>query len=137
MARFNRVQINDLHLTKDSSAMAIPCLLSVSGLDKLKTPTKGRIVRGLDNTPTRISADFGGRGVDIAVTVETLYKAVFDALNAEIDTACDNFSTLDLVITGDTGDFNLTVIPGDEPIVFPGDFINGRIKKVTYNFVTT
>lgn len=135
--KFNAVQINSIYLTKDSSAMEDPCKLSVSGLDKLKTPTKGRIVRGLDNTPTRISADFAGKGIDIAITVETLYKAVFDALNAEIDTACSNFTTLVLVITGDTGTFNLTVLPGDEPIQFAGEFKNGRIKRVTYNFTTT
>jgi hypothetical protein len=134
--KYNAVRINELYLTKDSSQMEDPCRLSIAGLDKLKTSTKGRIVYGLDNTPTRVSADFSGKGINIGVTVETLYKAVFDALNAEVDTACSNFSTLDLVITGDTGTFNLTVIPGEEPIQFNGEFKNGRIKKVTYNFVT-
>lgn len=134
--KFNLVQINAVYLTKDSSAAEDPCKLSVSGLDKLKTQTKGRIVRGLDNTPTRISADFGGRGFDIAITVEILYKPVFDAINAAINTACSNKTTLNLNITGDTGEFNLTVLPGDEPIQFAGEFKNGRIKKVTYNFTT-
>lgn len=135
--RFNRVQINSLYLTKDSSQSSDECKLSVSGLDKLKTPNKGRIFRGLDNTPTRLQSNFAGKGVDISVTVETLYKAVFDAINDEINNALDSFESLNLIITGDTGTFNLTVIPGDEPIVFPGDFINERIAKVTYNFVTT
>lgn len=135
--KFNTVRINDLYLTKDSSALELPCRLSVSGLDKLKTQQKGRIVRGLDNTPTRLSSDFGGRGVDIAVTVEILYKEVFDAINAAINTACANKTTLNLNVSGDTGVFALVVLPGDEPIQFSGEFKNGRIKKVTYNFTTT
>ena len=137
MASYNRVQLNNIYLTKDSSGSGLPCLLSVSGLDKLKSPNKGRIVKGLDNTPTRLQANFAGKGVEIGVTVEILLKAVFDAVNDEINSALASFETLNLVVTGDTGNFNLTVLPSDEPINFPGEFIDGRIEKVTYNFVTT
>lgn len=137
MASYNRVQLNDLYLTKDSSQLDLPCRLSVSGLDKLKTSNKGRIVRGLDNTPTRLQANFAGKGFPIEVTVEILYKAVFDAINTEINDALTNFDTLNLVITGDTGTFDLTVLPSDEPISFSGEFINERILSVTYGFVTT
>ncbi len=135
--RFNTVQINSIYLTEDSSESDLPCKLSVAGLDRLKTTQKGRIARGLDNTPTRLQTDFAGKGIEINVTVEILYKAVFDSINDEINDAIDGFDTLALVITGDTGTFNLTVLPGDEPIVFSGEFTNGRIIKVTYNFVTT
>ena len=135
--RFNKVQINNLFITKDSSESSDECKLTVSGLDKLKAPDKGRIIRGLDNTPTRLQTNFAGRGIEINVTVEILYKPVFDALNDEISDALANFDTLILVITGDTGTFNLTVLPGDDPISFSGEFINERIKKVTYSFVIT
>ena len=137
MADYNRIQINSIYLTKDSSQSDLPCLLSVSGLDKLKTPNKGRIIRGLDNTPTRLQSNFSLKGIEIGVTVEILYKSVFDAINDEINDALANFETIDLVITGDTGNFNLTVLPADEPINFSGEFINERILSVTYNFVTT
>ena len=137
MASYNRIQLNSIYITKDSSMMALPCRLSVSGLDKLKSPNKGRIVKGLDNTPTRLQANFASKGIEIGVTVEILLKAVFDAINDEINSALAAFDTLNLVVTGDTGNFNLTVLPSDEPIGFAGEFINERIKSVTYSFVTT
>jgi len=135
--QYNTVQINSLYLTKDGLSGGIPCKLTVAGLDALKPPVSAGVKKALDGTPYRRTVDFGGRGFDISITVEILLKDVFDDVNDEINDAITDEETLSLVITGDTGTFNLTVIPGEKPIQFSGEFINERIKQVTYNFVTT
>lgn len=135
--RFNSVQINSIYVTKDGLSGGEKCKLTVSGLDLLKKSKSASVKKALDGTPHRRTVDFGGRGFDISILVETVLEDVFDAVNGEINDAIDNEDNLSLVIAGDTGTFNLTVIPAEEPIRFPGTFINGRIKQVTYSFVTT
>jgi hypothetical protein len=136
MARFNTVQLGSIYFTKTGAAGGTPCKLSVAGLAALKKARAASVRRDLKNIPYRQQSNFAGKGFDIAITVETLPKTVFDSINAAISAAETNQTTLALEILGDTGNFALTVIPGADPIKFAGEFINGRVKGVTYSFVT-
>lgn len=134
--RFNTVKLNSVYFTEDGSQTGTKCKLAVAGLDALKKTRPASIQRDLNNVPYRQQSDFAGKGFDLSITVETLTESVFSAINDEINAACENETSLTLEISGDTGDFNLTVIPAAESVRFPGTFINSRIKQVTYSFVT-
>lgn len=136
MARFNAVKLNTIYFTSSGLAGATACKLSVKGLDQFLQTRRASVSRDLNNVPYRQQSNFAGKGFDVEITVEILPQAVFNSINAAINAACENSQTLALEITGDTGTFNLSVIPNAAPIKMSGEFINGRIKQVTYSFVT-
>lgn len=139
MARFHTVKLGAaLYFSKDGTSSSKKVDLSVRGLDRLLQTRRGSIQRDLNNVPYRQQSNFAGKGFDVSIAVETwLPVSVFNSLKAAINSAMENSQTLALEITGDEGVYNLTVIPGEEPIEWNGDFTNSRIEKPIFNFVTT
>lgn len=138
MARFNTVQLNSIYFTDDGTGSGTPCKLAIKGLDALKTAKTGQTVQSADGAPFLQIVENSNKGLVVSITPVILMKDVFDSLTAEIAGAIENETTIDLEISGDTGDFSLTVLPLlPNPIQFSGDFLNARIKSPTFNFITT
>lgn len=137
MARYNLIKIGTIYLTNDGTQTGKECKTSVTGLNLLKTTKIGNIQYAADGTPHANLIEVGQKGVPIEITVDWLAKTVFDNINTTINDALNNMTTINVIITGDTGTFNVNVIPGlAEPIDWAG-FSSGIIKGAKYKFVTT
>lgn len=136
MATANKIQIGTIWLTSDGTTNGIACQTRTSGLDALKPTRAAKVHRALDGTPYRQSKTLKGKTIEIAFP-DTIKKEVFDAVFEFIDDAEIGNTSFDLSIEGDTGNFDLTVIPDENWLRFPGEFVDGWILGATFAFVTT
>jgi hypothetical protein len=140
MARYNRVKIGDVWLTKDGSEGGTPCKVIVQGLERLKLTMNGKVEIMADGTPVAVLSDV--KGVPLTVRAEAMRKSVFDSIVAVFEQFIDDGLPFDLSIEGDTGDWAdgdvLSVIP-DFPnhIAFSGEFLNEIIDQVSFQMRTT
>lgn len=137
MARYNHIQIGTIHLTNDGTAIGMECKTSVIGLNFLKTSKAGNIQYSADGTPYAQIIDVGNKGVALEIGADWMSKTVFDSIVALMNTALNTFATINIIITGDTGDFSVNCIPNIPDIVSWDSFISGTIKGVKFRFVTT
>lgn len=138
MAKFYRVKIGSIFLTSDGSETGLACKLSVAGADALllSAPVNSSTVLAVDGTPINIFVGTSaGRILEIRVLVLT--KHVWELLVAEINTALENESTINLTGTGDIGDFDVDCLPLLPKPFEAAEFKNERIKNSTFRFITT
>ena len=136
MARFYRIQIGSIFLTRTGLAGGIPCKLTVSGADNLLLPFAGITEPSADGTPytTVFETD---KGKNLEISVETLTADVWQDLTEIINDAINSGSSLTVIGTGDIGNFNVSVVP-QMPNPFAAEsFINGRIRNASFRFMTT
>lgn len=137
MARFNRVKIGTIFLTSTGLENGTPCKLDVSGLDGLFATKTGQVTPSADGTPFVQLVDNGKKGIRIQITVESLTQAVFENLISAINAAIADGGTMDLEITGKTGDYSLQVLPLMPKPVSAAKFNNFYIKNTVINLITT
>lgn len=132
---FYRIQIGDIYLTKTGANGGIPCKLSVTNADALVLGFVGQTVKAIDGTPINkiIALD---KGIDFEINVEILMKAQFDAIKTLITNALSNSSTINVVGTGDGGNFDVDAVPSLPQPFAHQEFKNGRMKSVTFKFAT-
>lgn len=136
MGRYNLVQIGTVYLTDTGLVGGTPCRVRVGGLPLLSLSHTGVTRPQASGRPITQLATI--KGLPVSVTVEWQAKAVHEAILAEFQDSIDGNTDFDLVITGDTGDFNLTAIPEFPRYTdFPGDFSNEIIQQVSYFMRTT
>lgn len=127
---FNTVKINTTYLTMDGTALGLPCRVAVEGLVALR-PAFGRLVkRTADGTPRVQYRERKGRS--ITITIFTISETALDTLLAELDSVEAASSLHNLVISGDTGDFNVDCVR--EETDAPGTFNNGHVHDVKLVF---
>lgn len=136
MARFYRIQIGSIYLTKSGLSTGLPAKLQVRGADALLQTKAGQIVQAADGTPYAQIVDFAV-GKRLEILIETyLLEAVWDSLVAAINSALQNGTNLMIVGTGDTLDFSVSAMPL-LPAPFESEgFENGRILKPVFRFIT-
>lgn len=137
MARFNTVQIETLYFTDTGLVGGKPCKIEVTGLDALSLASTGAIAIAADGMPYAfVASNAEGQGVPIRIAPEQLTTALFASLKTIINAAIAGSTTLTVIITGDTGTFNLECLPAlPKPLEFPGKFRNGRIYESAINLV--
>lgn len=137
MARFNEIQIGSLYLTDTGLVGGVKCKSEVDGLDALLLNYTGAVIIAADGTPhAQIADNTEGKGAPIAIRPFVLTTSVFTSLKTIFNTALAGGTSINVIITGDTGTFNLQCLPGlPKPIAGSGKFINGRIFEETINFV--
>ena len=136
MARYSLIQIGSHYLTSDGTASGDRCRTSVAGLGSLSLDHTGSVVTALDGTPYVQTTANRRRGLPLSVTVEQMSKTLFESLVGTVQTAISTSATVDVRISGDTGVFSFSCVPGfPNPVELPGSFIEGRIQSVTFNFI--
>lgn len=136
MARYNTIQIDSIYLTSTGLSNGSPCKSSVEGLDALSLDYQGQTVIALDGTPYNQYTTNNKRGLPLKIKLSQLSETVLESLIALMDSTISGATTNLIRITGDTGDFVLNCLPAfPQPIEFPGDFQNDRIRDVTLNYV--
>lgn len=132
MAKFYKIRLNSIYLTSDGTNTGDPVKLSVSGADALggvsgvTIPTVGGAVNQLFGT---------SKPIEIRVLTH-ISEALWNSLVALINTALENSETINLIGTGDTGDFQRNVQPLLPKPFEAQDFRNGRILTPIFRFIT-
>jgi hypothetical protein len=137
MSRYNEVQIGSTYLTSTGAGGGKPCKVQVKGLETLKTTKTGQIINSADGTPYAQLISVSHKGLPIEILTEWMTKTVFDAIVTLIENAKNGASTIALNISGDTGNFSLTVIPAVPDDIFFDSFRNNYIKGAGFRFMTT
>lgn len=137
MARFNQVKIGSVYLTSTGANGGTPCKVDVTGINALKTDKTGQVISSADGTPYAQLIDVNNKGIPLEVRTEWMLKAVFDSIVTIINNAKNAGTGITVEITGDTGNFTVSVIPYvPDDIVFEL-FRNGYIKGAGFRFITT
>lgn len=138
MSDYNKVKIESTWLTRDGTEDELPCLVTVTGLDRLKLSKTGAVQLAADGTPRPFVTPNLGKGVTIVITIFTIAKDIFDDIIADINTALNASDTVNITLEGDTGDFDLDCFPLlPTGIEFPGDFSDDRVHDVKLSFVVS
>ena len=137
MARFYKIKINGGWLTEDGSENDLPCKLSVSGVSKLLNTFSGNTVQAIDGTPITQIFETETRGKILEIIVLWLYAPVWNSVVDLINTALAEPATMNIVGTGDIGNFDVDCVPLLPKPFEASEFINGRIKDATFRFMTT
>lgn len=129
MARYNRVKINSTYLTGDGTAGGARCKVEIPDLLAMRIAPRN-VEEDLEGGQHPQFGDF--RGFEIPMTIASRESAHLDDLIAEINTVEEAGDSHNLVIEGDTGNFDL-----DCALVSlrnSGEFSNGRVKRISLVF---
>lgn len=137
MSRFYKIKFNNLWLTADGTENALACKLSVSGTSDLLNTFSGNVVQAVDGTPIVQIFETGTRGRILEMKVLWLNAAVWTSVVALINTAMADSATINIVGTGDIGNFDVDCFPLLPRPFEATEFINGRIKDAIFRFITT
>jgi hypothetical protein len=139
MARFYKVKIGDIWLTRDGLEAGPACKTDIQGAALLTSPTVGNVAIGSDGGPFRetpLTPDGGGRAFLISVPV--MKQDVFEDLRAALDAAAASASDFNVTGSGSTGDFDVDAIVFDNPVYLDfGAFSGDDIKNVKISLITT
>lgn len=141
MAEFYTVKFGSVYFTDDGTSTGQACLTTVTGLDNLQVPYAGAVAKSADNTPYMFVLDFGGQGTEIKIAPMVISASILAALKEVISVAVVTGATINVLIDGDTGSYNLECLPlfksegGVKPIEFSGKFFNGQIYDCALNVV--
>jgi hypothetical protein len=134
MARFNLIQIGTLYLTDDETSTGLKAKTTVSGLDDLLNAYTGATVIPISGKPFNFTRVNDGAGVFLQLKPYVVDSDLLSDLNDLFNTALAGDSTINVVITGDTGSFDLECKPRlPKPLEFSGKFINGKIFDLSIN----
>ena len=136
MARFYRLQIGDIYLTEDGTSLGTPCKLQIDGADALAQAKTGQITQAADGTPYAQIVEFSS-GKILEIQIQTLLTDVWESLLSLVNTALENSDTINLIGTGDVGDFSVDAMPLVPQPFEAQEFLNGRIKNARFRFITT
>ncbi|MBX3288444.1 MAG: hypothetical protein KF855_03770 [Acidobacteria bacterium] len=129
MARYNRIQIGDIHLTEDGTALGKPCRVEVEGLVPLRPRYRRTLVRPIEGPAKRQLFD-NLIGEQITMTIFQLRAETYEDLLELIDEADESTGEINTKIFGDLGDFDLDCVLESNPTQ-PGQFRNGIIPSVS------
>lgn len=133
---YNLVQLDSLYLTHNGLVGGDPCRTIVTGLDASALDKDGQITQAADGTPYAFIGDQAGIGSIVRIQPAVLTTSVFASLKTMFNTAIAGSLTINAVITGDTGSFDLECLPAfPKPIEFSGEFFNGNLYGVSINIV--
>lgn len=137
MASFYKIKIGSIWLTADGSENADQCKSSVSGASDLLNNFTGSVTPAVDGTPIVQIFEIGTKGKILEIKVTRLYTSVWQSLIASIQDALSSGETINLIGTGDIGDFDVECIPLLPKPFEASEFINGRIENAIFRFITT
>ncbi len=136
MARFYRIQIEDIYLTSTGLVGGIPAKLQVVGADELLQTMTGAAFPAIGGGAVlQLAAFTVGKRLEIQIETH-LYTAQWDDLKALINDAMENDTSLAIIGTGDTGDFTVDAKPFPLNPYSSAGFENGRINKPVFRFIT-
>lgn len=136
MAEFYSVKIGSVYLTRDGTASGRACLLSVSGASDLLQTVSGNVQFAVDGTPIIQTFETGTKGKILEIKVEVLLTAVWASIVGLINAALSDGTTINLVGTGDIGNFDVDCFPLMPRPFEANEFINGRIENAIFRFVS-
>lgn len=129
--QYHLIRIAGTYLTDDASQSGNRLISQISGLDKLRLARQVNVVQAIDGTPYRQFSS--NKGLPISITFPLIPKAtvttIIDAMN-NADNAGTNVS---LYISGETGTFDLSVVPNG--VSFPGTALQAGMQSVKFDFV--
>jgi hypothetical protein len=136
MARVYRLKIGDVYLTKTGLVDGIPCELSISGASDLLNTFSGSVTPAIDGTPIVQVFETGTKGKVLEIKVTRLYTAVWQSLVELIQTSLSEGETINLIGTGDIGNFDVDCFPFLPKPFEANEFSNGRIENAVFRFIT-
>lgn len=140
MAEFYTVKFGAVYLTDTGLVDGQPCRTDVTGLDGLQVAYAGNEAKSADNTPYMFMLNFEGQGIELKLAPAVMSAAVLASLKTLIEAAIAGNTTINVTLSGDTGDYDLECLPlftsgGTKPINFSGKFFNGQIYDTSLNVV--
>lgn len=135
MSRFNSIQLGTIYLTDTGLDTGRGCKCEVSGLDELISSKAGATVIPISGKPFNFVRDNDGAGVSLTIKPYVLTQAVYSDLKDAFDAALSSDSTVQVIIDGDTGTFDLDCKPRMKPMDGDLRFVNGRIYNLAINLV--
>lgn len=133
---YNLIQLSSQYFTDDGLNTGTRYISQVTGLHALTIDSSVQVIKTLSGKPYVQKTPLLGKS--IVISFENIYEADYSTAKTTIQTAVTNGTTIALNITdGPYGDFNLTVVPDENPIQFSGEYENGRIKKCSLHLLTT
>ncbi len=137
MAKFYTIQLDDVYLTDTGLESGDPCKLEVTGADALLFPFTGSTIISVDGTPVNqvFAAETRGRVLEIKPLV--IAAELWTDIVALINTALGNSGTINIIGTGDIGNFDVEALPLMPRPFEAKEFKNGRIKNPIFRFITT
>lgn len=128
MDDYNLVKINSFYLSEDGTDASLPCRVEIPNLTRLRI-TPRNVEEDLDGGQHVQFGDF--RGFDIPMSIMVLNDGDLTDLISEINEVEEDGSFHNLVIVGDTGNFDV-----DCALVSIGDqgFSDGRIESIELLF---
>lgn len=135
MARFYEIQIDSIYLTSDGTSAGDKCKLEVSNLEDLLVSVAGVAIPTASGRVVTQTVEWT-KGKTFEIRINTLAADVWDDLKTLINDALDDDSDFEIIGTGDTGNFTVTVKPFPNKPFSATSFINNRIRGATLRFVT-
>ncbi|MCD9186696.1 MAG: hypothetical protein LUM44_09695 [Pyrinomonadaceae bacterium] len=135
MAKFYQVRIGTIYLTSNGLANGIPAKIEIPNLEDLLVSIAGNV---------QFSADGGAvsqfvtwtKGKVFEIRVSTLFEAQWNALVSLVNNALNVDGSFAVIGTGDIGDFTVQAKPFPNKPFSAASFRSGRIKDITFRFVT-
>lgn len=136
MAEFYSIQLNSIYLTKTGLANGRACLLTLAGADALLQTKTGQTTQAADGTPYAQIVDYTV-GKVLEMRVETIMSGVWEQVVELINNALENSQTIQMIGSGDIGDFSVSVMPLLPRPFEAQEFIEERIRNAVFRFITT
>lgn len=137
MAKFYTIQLDDIFLTDTGQESGDPCKLEVDGADALLFPFTGSTIISVDGTPINQVFETETRGRVLEIKPLVLTTELWTDIVALINTALGNSGTINIIGTGDIGNFVADAKPLMPRPFEAKEFKNGRVKNTIFRFITT
>lgn len=133
---YPQIKVNSIYLTQSGADGGTRYIAKVTGLDGVATPKAVTTIKALSLKPYVQVLD-SVKGRDIGVEFPLMNATDYAAIRDEINDAIDTNSTIALEFLGGAyGDITgVSAVPDTDPVRFPGEYENGRLKNVSFHFV--
>lgn len=141
MARYNKIKItsglNTVWLTSNGLELGEECRTIVNGLEPFLFNKTGNIKISANGTPYAQMVNTDGRGNVIEIQCAFIEKTIYDQIVNIHNSAKNANNLIQLVITGETGDFTLETLPMLPKDISFESFSWGIIKNLVLRYIST
>ena len=134
---FPQIKINSRYLTSNEADGGTPYIAAVRGLDALAIDGAIQVIKALNGTSyLQVTEDQLGK--PITIEFPNLLSGDYDDILTEIQAYVTSATAITVDFTGAPyGNItSLSVVPDENPVRFPGEFENGRLKNVSIHLLT-
>lgn len=133
MDRSNLIKIGTKYLTSDGTETGLRCTTEIDNLHLLLLENVGPVRKAITGQPRKFGIENLGRGVDLTIRTARMDTDRRDEIVEQLDVASG--TTVNVTISGPSGDFDLQVMPGDPAFSHSGRTRTNRVYDVVISVV--